>query len=60
MYESRDAAESASVESWLPRLSHLSLDELPQVGHAALRPAVDMLLTSVDRPFSTRGGSEPS
>ncbi len=60
MYESRDAAQSVSVESWLPRLSHLSLDELPQVGRAALGPAVDMLLTSVDRPFSTRGGSEPS
>ncbi|MFE0254075.1 hypothetical protein [Streptomyces sp. NPDC059010] len=60
MCESCEAAESASVQSWLPRLSHLSLDELPQVGHAALRPAVDMLLTSVDRPFSTRGGSEPS
>ena len=39
MYESRDAAESASVESWLPRLSHLSLDELPEAGHAALRSA---------------------
>ncbi|MDL2075872.1 hypothetical protein QNN03_05415 [Streptomyces sp. GXMU-J15] len=60
MYESRDAAESASVESWLPRLSHLSLDELPEAGHAALRPATDTLLAGVDRPFSTRGGSEPS
>ncbi|MCL7427657.1 hypothetical protein [Streptomyces sp. YS415] len=60
MYESCGAAESASVESWLPRLSHLPLDELPGVGHAALRPAVDMLLAGVDRPFSTRGGSEPS
>ncbi|MGV9455536.1 hypothetical protein [Streptomyces sp. NPDC003635] len=60
MYESRDAAEPASVESWLPRLSHLSLDELPRIGGAALRPAMEMLLTSVERPFSTRGGSEPS
>ncbi|MEU9733142.1 hypothetical protein [Streptomyces sp. NPDC048002] len=60
MNESCDAVEAASVESWLPRLSHLSLDELPGVGRAALRPAMDMLLSSVDRPFSTRGGSEPS
>ncbi|MER6676607.1 hypothetical protein [Streptomyces sp. NPDC000983] len=60
MNESCDAAGAASVESWLPRLSHLSLDELPRVGHAALRPAMDQLLSSVDRPFSTRGGSEPS
>ena len=60
MYESCDAAEPASVESSLPRLSHLSLDELPQVGSAALRPATELLLTSVERPFSTRGGSEGS
>ncbi|WAZ25862.1 hypothetical protein STRCI_007388 [Streptomyces cinnabarinus] len=59
MYESREASEPG-VESWLPRLSHLSLDELPEVGPAALRPATDALLASVDRPFSTRGGSEPS
>lgn len=60
MYEPCDAAESAGVESWLPRLSQLTLDELPLVSSAALRPAVDTLLHSVDRPFSTRGGSEGS
>ncbi|MGN9762338.1 hypothetical protein [Streptomyces sp. SD31] len=58
MYEPREAAESASVDSWLPRLSHLTLEDLPQVSHAALRPAMDVLLDSVDRSFSTRGGSE--
>ncbi|MBD0839646.1 MULTISPECIES: hypothetical protein [unclassified Streptomyces] len=60
MREPRDAAEPAGVDSWLPCLSHLTLDDLPQVSSAALRPAMDMLLSSVDRPFSTRGGSEGS
>ncbi|MDO0909608.1 hypothetical protein QQM39_01655 [Streptomyces sp. DT2A-34] len=41
----------------MPRLSHLTLEDLPQASHAAL-PAVDVLLDSVDRSFSTRGGSE--
>lgn len=60
MYESRDAAQSATVESWLPRLSHVTLDELPLISEGSLRPAMDTLLLSVDRPFSTRGGSEGS
>jgi hypothetical protein len=48
------------IESWLPELTRIPLDELPALGDRVLGPAAALLLRGIDHPISSIGGSQGS